>query len=230
MKLVIMFTMLLLSNFSYSATTMEGQLGLTVLPVKTPSSSPVIIFMSGDGGWAPLDKGLSKKFIDKGMPVVGWSSLKYYWNGKTPEQSAADLVSIVRKYQKLWDRENWMLVGFSFGADVLPFLVNRLPPEISKDLIGAVMLSPSTTTDFEIHVSEFLNHNGSGKYKVTPEVQAIKKTPLLCIQGENDNSAVKLCDKLNQSNIINVSLPGDHHFADDYQSIYNTIEKNIDLY
>ncbi len=55
----------------------------------------MVVFMSGDGGWAALDKGLGAELQRHGMPVVGWSSLSYYWKKKTPDQATADLVRIL---------------------------------------------------------------------------------------------------------------------------------------
>ena len=78
-----------------------ADLGLVELPVAQASSAPMVVFMSGDGGWAALDKGLSAQLQAHGMPVVGWSSLSYYWK-KTPEQATADLVRILTEYQSRW--------------------------------------------------------------------------------------------------------------------------------
>ncbi len=62
----------------------------------------MVVFMSGDGGWAALDKGLSAQLQQHGMPVVGWSSLTYYWKKKDPQQVTADLVRILDDYQSRW--------------------------------------------------------------------------------------------------------------------------------
>jgi len=117
-------------------------LGLVELPVAQASSAPMVVFMSGDGGWAALDKGLGAELQRHGMPVVGWSSLSYYWKKKTPDQATADLVRILTEYQSRWGRQRWLLVGFSFGAEIVPFVINRLPPAYRDSLVGAVMLSP----------------------------------------------------------------------------------------
>jgi type IV secretory pathway VirJ component len=49
-------------------------------PTKSPASSPAArddfaIVMTGDGGWASLDKAIAASLAEAGVPVVGWSSL-----------------------------------------------------------------------------------------------------------------------------------------------------------
>ncbi|MGE6264559.1 AcvB/VirJ family lysyl-phosphatidylglycerol hydrolase [Aeromonas media] len=202
-------------------------LGLVELPVAEASSAPMVVFMSGDGGWAALDKGLSAELQRHGMPVVGWSSLSYYWKKKTPEQATADLVRILSDYQSRWGRQRWLLVGFSFGAEIVPFVINRLPQAYRNSLVGAVMLSPSTASDFEIHVSDMVVHDKAGSYPTLPEVKAIKSLPLLCVQGADDDSPVKLCPHLQQQNVTTVTLPGSHHFDDDYGVLYRSIADRL---
>ncbi|MGE6167881.1 AcvB/VirJ family lysyl-phosphatidylglycerol hydrolase [Aeromonas media] len=202
-------------------------LGLVELPVAEASSAPMVVFMSGDGGWAALDKGLSAELQRHGMPVVGWSSLSYYWKKKTPEQATADLVRILSDYQSRWGRQRWLLVGFSFGAEIVPFVINRLPQAYRDSLVGAVMLSPSTASDFEIHVSDMVVHDKGGSYPTLPEVKAIKSLPLLCVQGADDDSPVKLCPHLQQPNVTTVTLPGSHHFDDDYGVLYRSIADRL---
>ena len=65
---------------------------LGVVPVpstNTRAELPLVVFMTGDGGWAALDKGVSTRLAAAGWPVIGWSTLTYFWHKKTPEQVTA---------------------------------------------------------------------------------------------------------------------------------------------
>lgn len=210
-----------------SAKDVRNELSLVEMPVSKHSSAPMVVFLSGDGGWAALDSGLSAQFVQHGLPVIGWSSLRYYWKKKTPEQVTTDLLRLLNDYQPRWERKSWLLVGFSFGGDIVPFVINRLPEEYRKSLVGAVMLSPSTSSDFEIHVSNIVASDKKGAYPTTPEVKAIHDIPILCIQGSEDDSPVRLCPKLQQSNVTTVTLPGGHHFEDNYPMLYQVFEEHI---
>ena len=133
--LLLLSLVLPVSSFAAHAAPVKDDLSLIELPVKQPSDAPMVIFLSGDGGWAALDKGLSAQFQLHGMPVVGWSSLTYYWKKKTPEQVTADLERILNDYKARWQRPRWLLVGFSFGAEIVPFVINRLPEHYRQELV-----------------------------------------------------------------------------------------------
>src|SRR3954452_9325833 len=40
------------------------------------------VLLTGDGGWAVTDRGLSEALAKGGIPVVGWNSLRYFLRGK----------------------------------------------------------------------------------------------------------------------------------------------------
>jgi dTDP-D-glucose 4,6-dehydratase len=62
-----------------------------------------------------------------------------------------------------------------------------------------------------------------------PEVTRIQSLPLLCVQGAEDDSPVKLCPRLQQPNVTTVTLPGSHHFDDNYQTLYQQIAGHLGL-
>ena len=55
-------------------------------PGATATDSFAIV-MSGDGGWAGLDKDVAQALSAHGIPVVGLDSLRYFWSPRTPEAS-----------------------------------------------------------------------------------------------------------------------------------------------
>ncbi len=205
-----------------------SSLGLTLLPTKVNQvDAPLVIFLSGDGGWAPLDKGVSKQLQLRGLPVVGWNSLTYYWTKKTPQQVTDDLVRILDRYGPRWQKRQVLLIGFSFGAEIVPFVLNRLPPAYRQHVMGGVMLSPSTSSDFEIHVSEMLSTSQLGQYATEPEVKRIQDIPLLCFYGLEDDDPELLCPRLQQQNVTSLGLTGGHHFEDDYPQLAHLILRHL---
>ena len=69
-----------------------ADLPLTEVPATGGASSPWLgVFLSGDGGWVGLDRGVSDELAKHGIPVIGWDSLKYFWSPRTPAGAAADL-------------------------------------------------------------------------------------------------------------------------------------------
>jgi hypothetical protein len=103
-----------------------ADLPLVTLP--TPTPGPIMaIFYSGDGGWRDLDKQIGKNLQASGIPVVGFDTLRFFWDRRTPEEAANSLAVAIGHFSRAWNTPNVLLVGYSFGADMLPFAVNRLP-------------------------------------------------------------------------------------------------------
>lgn len=55
---------------------------------------------------------------------MGLDWLRYFWNERTPHSTAADVDRIVQHYLAAWEKKEVVLIGYSQGADVLPFVVN----------------------------------------------------------------------------------------------------------
>ena len=110
------------------------ELPLTILPVTGDNGLPMVFFISGDGGWIKTDKAVSKLLNEHGMPVVGLNALKYFWKGKTPDGSAAEFSKIIAHYMQHWNRHSFILVGYSFGASVVPFIATRLNDQLKSSL------------------------------------------------------------------------------------------------
>ena len=173
------------------------------------------VLLSGDGGWAGIDQELSARLARRGLPVVGIDSLRYFWRARTPESTALDVQRVIEHYTSFWKRARVVLVGFSQGADVLPFVVNRLPAESRRALVSAVGLSLSTTATFEFHLSSWVG--ASGDRPTMPEVQRLARGPLVCVYGKDDHEA--LCPQLDPTRFRVVQLPGTHHFNGDYERV-----------
>jgi type IV secretory pathway VirJ component len=181
------------------------------------------ILLSGDGGWAGIDKALSARLARRGLPIVGIDSLRYFWTARTAESTAADLDRVIRRYQAAWKRRRVVLMGYSQGADVLPFILNRLPEATRASVVSAVALSLSTTATFEFHVSSWIG--ASGDQPTLPEVQRLAHTRLVCVFGTSDHDA--LCPALSPDAYRIVALPGDHHFNGDYDRLTSIVLESV---
>jgi type IV secretory pathway VirJ component len=206
------------------ATQTVDNLPLVELPVKSDRSAPILaVFLSGDGGWANIDKDIGEALVDQGIPAVGWNSLKYFWQRKTPEVMARDLDSVITHYRNLWQKQQVLLIGFSLGADVLPFMVNRLSPENRQWVAGMVLLSPSKSADFQFQVTDWVdNSTGETDTPLAPEMDRLLSLPVLCVYGVEDDDG--LCPYLQGRPMTQVvRLPGDHHFDGDYETVTHLI-------
>jgi type IV secretory pathway VirJ component len=178
------------------------------------------IIMSGDGGWAGLDQDIAAALSARGIPVVGLDSLRYYWTARTPEGVAADTDRMIRYYLPRFAKKRVLLIGYSQGADVLPFAVNRLPQSTKAQVALTAILGMSEHALFEFHVSSWISDDNSGPATL-PEVNRISGMPVLCIYGEDEHDS--LCPKLDPQKFIVVKVKGGHHFDGNYAGLADDI-------
>lgn len=196
--------------------------------VEVPAAKPkdnVTLFYSGDGGWRDLDRTVAGEMAALNYPVVGIDVLRYFWEHKTPEQAAADLTATMAYYRKNWGTKSFVLAGYSFGADILPSLYNRLPKQDQDSVALLVLIALANTADFEIHVSGWLGQSG-GEKPLAPELVQIPKNKILCIYGIEEK-AETACTNLLHSEATILELPGGHHFDQDYPKLTRQI---LDVY
>ena len=127
--------------------------------------------MTGDGGWAGLDQELAARLAANGVPTVGLNSLKYFWRERTPEETAGDVARILRHYLSAWNKKRVLLVGYSFGADVLPFVVNRLPSDLRERIASVSLLGIDANASFEVRIAEWVGADNGGA-PTRPEARA----------------------------------------------------------
>jgi type IV secretory pathway VirJ component len=188
-------------------------------PGTTPTDSFAIV-MSGDGGWAGLDKDVAQALSAHGIPVIGLDSLRYFWSSRTPAGLAADTDRMIRYYLEHLGKHRVLLVGYSQGADVLPFAVNRLSAATRAHVALTALMGMSEHAVFEFHVSNWISNDNSGPATM-PEVERMSGTPVLCIYGEGDNDS--LCPKLDPGKVRVVKMKGGHHFDGDYAGLAREI-------
>lgn len=178
------------------------------------------IIMSGDGGWAGLDQDVAAALSAKGIPVVGLDSLRYFWTARTPEGLAADTDRMIRYYLAHFGKQRVLLIGYSQGADVLPFAVNRLPAASRAKVALAAVMGMSEHALFEFHLSSWISDSNAGPATL-PEIDRITGMPMLCIYGAEESDS--LCPKLDPKKFTVVELKGGHHFDGDYANLARQI-------
>ena len=117
---------------------------------------------------AGIDKQIGETLNKGGIPVVGLNSLQYFWDKKSPDISGNDLTRILTHYGKAWNAQRFILIGYSRGADTLPFMAARLPQDLKDKVNTVALLGLEEDVNFEFHLSDWLSSNGDGEYKVIP--------------------------------------------------------------
>jgi type IV secretory pathway VirJ component len=127
---------------------------------------------------------------------------------------------MIRYYLAHLNKQRVLLIGYSQGADVLPFAVNRLPQASRARVRLAAVLGLSEHALFEFHLSSWVS-NGAGGRPTLPEVNRMTGMPVLCIYGEDEKDS--LCPQLDPTRFSVVKLKGGHHFDGDYAGLARQI-------
>jgi type IV secretory pathway VirJ component len=175
-----------------------GDLPLSASPA--PTGPLLAVLLSGDGGWAAGDKSLAKAFVAESVAVVGLNSPVYLERERTPDEAAGDLARILRHFLSTWNRRQIIVVGYSRGADIGPFMVSRLPAELQKQIAMVVLLGPGKLASFKFKLLDLTRaHHGNDSLPVEPEVAKLHQIPVLCIYGMTDRGAI--CQALAQARL-----------------------------
>ena len=178
------------------------------------------LLLTGDGGWAGLDQELAARLAAEGVPTVGLNSLKYFWTARTPAETANDVARMLRHYFAAWGKQRVLLVGYSFGADVLPFVVNRLPADLRARVASVNLLGIDSNASFEISIADWVGSAGGGP-PTRPEVAALGNTPVLCIYGEGETDSI--CPGLPAGGVARAQIGKGHHFSGEYATLAERI-------
>jgi type IV secretory pathway VirJ component len=196
-----------------------------VPPVGQASGDTMAIILTGDGGWADIDRRVSAGLADRGVPVVGWSSLDYYWTPRTPDGAASDLARIIDHYASAWKRSRVIIVGYSFGADVAPFLVNRLSGTARASVSHVALLSPSDQAAFEFHMTSWLGGGSNPHYLTLPEINRLSM-PVICVAGADE--ADSACRHAHNPLMKFETVGRGHHFGGNYERIVDLVLNSRD--
>ena len=202
----------------------KSPLGLPVDVMETtPTEDTLAIVYSGDGGWRDIDKEVGSYLQDQGIPVVGVDTLHYFWTEKDPQQTANDLGRIIDFYTKRFKVKHVVLVGYSFGADVLPASYNRLPQSEKDKIVQMSLLSLSQKVDYVISVMGWLGASSEGKGgNPVNDLKSINPKMVQCVYGKDDDEDVA-CPLLKGTGAEVIAMNGGHHFDDDYEALANHI-------
>jgi type IV secretory pathway VirJ component len=197
-----------------------GDLPVTEVPA-AGHSEEFALLLTGDGGWAGLDQELAARLAAGGVPTVGLNSLRYFWKQRTPDESARDVARLMRHYLAAWHKQRALLIGYSFGADVLPFVVNRLPPELRAQVASVSLLGIDANASFEVSVADWVGSEGSGP-PTRPELAALGPLPVLCIYGEGESDSI--CPGLPAgAHLAREQVGKGHHFSGEYATLAERI-------
>ena len=187
---------------------------------------PMVFMISGDGGWTKFDNAICENLSKNGLAVVALDAQKYFWNSRSPLEASFDIARSVGYYMQLWNKKEFILFGFSFGASIAPFITGNLPEPLQKTLKGIYCLSPNLKADFEIHLGDMLGFgNKNDTCDVLGQMVKMKRFHPTCIFGEDEPPAVRT--KFRDTGLKIITIPGNHHYNNDAIKVAGAITDEV---
>ncbi len=200
-----------------------NDLSLTYLPPVGSDAGVVAVLLSGDGGWADLVKSLAEGLANHGVGVVGFNSRSWLSKPRTPDETAAAVALALASIGGRWPpAEKLLIVGYSRGADLAPFVANRLPAPLRSKLAGVAMLGLAPSASFEFHWSDLVKDTPrSTDIPIASELERLRETPMVCVYGSEEK--VSGCRDLREGLLRKEMRGGGHHFDGDSNALVQSV-------
>ena len=185
---------------------------------RSAAGKPLVLVLSGEGGWRAFDVQLASWLSADGYWVGGVDCLKYFWK---PQDDRAALAADVALYAAALRRAagaaagtRVVLAGFSFGADLAPWIagVGAHGPRIA----GLVLIGPDEQGSLEARVVEILGFAPKAHTFDTAKALAdVRPIPVLFVHGgsDDDSAAPALAAGYAGPKALAVVAGAKHHFA-----------------
>lgn len=193
------------------------------------SDKPIIFYISGDSGFNTFSKGMGEDLHSLGYDVFALDTKSYFWNYKSPQKASHDVEKYIKKQLKNRENQNVILIGYSFGSEVAPFIYNRFTEDFKDKIEKIFIFGPTTTNNFRIQLDEYVGAEEASKQNllVIPEINKMGKIPVTVILSDDEFTAFPYKEIKLGSNCQIKHLAGDHHYGGNTQMLSDYINNNL---
>jgi|SoiMethySBSTD1v2_1073268.scaffolds.fasta_scaffold18364_8 type IV secretory pathway VirJ component len=188
------------------------------------NATTYIFYICGDGGLNNFSIGLCNNLNKAGYDITALNAKSYFWEKKTPEESSDNIGGYLEKLLHGKSNCRIVMVGYSFGADVMPFIISKLPGTLKNKLAGVLLISPSQYTDFEIHWLDYLGVNKKRSMDVVDGINRMNVPRTMLFFGEDESGFP--ADKAVKVDTL-IKIPGGHHFDHDSRRLADILIREI---
>lgn len=161
-------------------------------PGAGPSVATPVIFLSGDWGWRPLQQDTASYLVTQGRPVLGLDATMYFHKPSERDGLREDLETFKAFVNERAGRPKdaaVILMGFGYGAEMIPYLLNRASAERVR---GVLLIAPDKdgASVFRVAVQLKMPVPEAEAFQVGEELKRLPPDlPVALLQGAQDEAA-----------------------------------------
>jgi type IV secretory pathway VirJ component len=184
------------------------------LPVARPDPArPAIVILSGDmGNRLGMAPKIATRLNARGYAVVTVNSLTYFSPRRTPAEVTALIEGTMARAMRLGRTDSVVLIGQSFGADMLHAGLAGLAPTQRQPIRSVVLVVPGEDIVFRASPIELAGIETPDQHALRTASQ-LTWVPVTCIRGADEDNS--LCPELTMPNVWRIVLPGGHKLNSD---------------
>lgn len=150
----------------------------------------LVFVITGEGGRTPFETALANELAAAGNGVLVLDAKAYLATARTPDEAAREADAAIRRYAAEWKRPHLVIVGHSRGADIAPFVANRLATDLRQQLDAVVMLDPAGRATFALGLRDVVSKKPRPTDSpVMPELERLRGTRVICAYARQEPAA-----------------------------------------
>lgn len=183
------------------------------------------VVLSGDMGFkVGMGRQIARRLADDNIAVVGINSLNYFRTTRTPAEATALITRAMNRAQAMSHAPKVMLIGQSYGADMLHVGLAGLAPALRARVALIALVVPGATVEYRASPGEMFTFL-MDETDARPTGGQLNWAPVLCVFGAEERDS--LCPLLWQRNVHAVSLPGGHPLHYDSAAVYGELRAEM---
>lgn len=199
------------------------------VPAQARPNAPertIAVIFSGDMGFrVGMGPRIAERLAKDGIPVLGVSSLAYFRHERTPAEVRAFIAAAMRHAVALSHADRVVLIGQSFGADMLQVGATDLPASLRSKVALVELVVPGDSVIFRASPAELFNW-APPDARAMPTASRLDWVPVLCVYGKEEDDS--LCPVLRMPNVWRVALPGGHALHYDADVLYAVLKARME--
>jgi type IV secretory pathway VirJ component len=178
-----------------------------------PGAKLAAVFLSGDMGFHfGMGVEVAEAVAARGIPVVGVSSPVVFARHRTRAEADAVVAGAIRLALARSGAERVLLMGQSYGADVLATVAPDLPPDLRARIAAIDLTVPAQDVYFRADPSG-LAYLGTPDARPLAAMRGLHWAPVVCVYGLAEKGS--LCPALRGTSARVIGLTGNHYLNRD---------------